>query len=349
MSRALGCALLLAAIAANSGQAETTLVAQARVPLKLAYAPEIQVELGLEPVQVQALDSGLESVSLKLWQLRDLPQETVGEPVAALSQQLRTELARVLHPAQLVRFDQLLLRSEGWQNAQLPSLVDKLQLDARQRQSYTEFLSMSGKLTDRSFQNLSRREAQWIQTTLSAAQRQKLGQLLGRSFDFSRATIREAKAPEFREVDAWLNSPPLSLRNLRGKVVVLNFWTFGCINCAHNLPHYRSWQASFPQDQVVEVGMHTPETAQEQDLGRLRQVVREKGLTYAIAADNHRANWAAWGNNVWPAVYLVDKQGYVRYWWYGELNWQGATGEQQMRGRIRQLLAESGPLVDREK
>ncbi len=338
-------ALLLASVDASRAQAQTPTMLQVLEPLKLAYAPEIQAELGLDPRQVQSVDSDLEAVGLRLWQLRDLPSGAVGERELSLGRELRAGIERLLRPGQLARFDQLLLRSEGWRNLQLPSIVEKLQLDQRQRQSYQEFVSMMDKLPDKSPQSMSRHEFEWIQTTLTEPQRQKLRQLLGRPFDFSRLTIREVKAPELREVEEWINSPPLSLARLRGKVVVVNFWTFGCINCLHNLPHYRSWYASFPPDQVVQIGIHTPETAGEHDLTRLRQAVREKSLAYPVAVDNQRANWTAWGNDVWPAVYLVDKQGYVRYWWYGELNWQGATGEQQMRSRIQQLLAEPSPVL----
>jgi peroxiredoxin len=197
-----------------------------------------------------------------------------------------------------------------------------------------------GQLPDQSFPTLSRQEFAWLRSVLTESQREKLNQLLGKPFDFTKVTLREAKAPEFTGVDAWINSPPLTLASLRGKVVVVDFWTFGCINCIHNLPHYRDWYASLPRGEVAQIGIHTPETAGEHDLEHLKREVKAKRLSYPIAVDNERANWTAWGNNTWPAMYLIDKQGYIRYWWYGELNWQGATGEPQMRARIQQLLAE---------
>ena len=112
--------------------------------------------------------------------------------------------------------------------------------------------------------------------------------MLGQPFDFARIRIREAKAPELRAVSGWINTPPLSLANLRGRVVVLNFWTFGCINCLHNLPHYREWYDHLPRDQVVILGVHTPETKAEYDEAKVRRAVQEQGLAYPIAIDNQR-------------------------------------------------------------
>ena len=86
--------------------------------------------------------------------------------------------------------------------------------------------------------------------------------------------------------------------------------------------------------------MHTPETSREHEIENLERDARDNGLTFPILVDNEKRNWDAWGNSMWPSVYLVDKQGYIRYWWYGELNWQGAEGEKLLRRRIEELIAE---------
>lgn len=91
------------------------------------------------------------------------------------------------------------------------------------------------------------------------------------------------------------------------------------------------------------VGVHTPETEAERDIALLKAKVAEHEMPYLVAVDNETKTWNAWANNMWPSVYLVDKRGNVRYWWYGELNWQGAEGEKIMRQRIEQLLAEEDP------
>lgn len=88
------------------------------------------------------------------------------------------------------------------------------------------------------------------------------------------------------------------------------------------------------------IGVHTPEVDHERNLDSVRKKVDESKFTFPILVDNDKQNWNAWGNSMWPTVYLVDKQGYVRYWWLGELNWQGAEGEKICRQRIEELLAE---------
>lgn len=198
-------------------------------------------------------------------------------------------------------------------------------------------------LQGKTLQSVTLSEFEWIKNVLTPVQRQKLNQILGKPFDFSQLRIVEAKAPEVMAADQWINSPPLKMSELRGKVVVVNFWTFGCVNCIHNLPHYKKWYAELPRDRVAMIAFHTPETQEEYDFEKLKNAARERGIQYPIAVDNEKANWKAWGNDVWPSVYLVDKDGFVRYWWYGELNWQGATGEKQMRARIYQLMAEKAP------
>jgi hypothetical protein len=91
---------------------------------------------------------------------------------------------------------------------------------------------------------------------------------------------------------------------------------------------------------LVVLGIHTPEIARERDPENVAGDARQSALTFPILIDNDSSNWNAWGNSMWPSVYLIDKQGYVRYWWYGELNWQGTEGEKLLRARIQELLAE---------
>jgi peroxiredoxin len=88
------------------------------------------------------------------------------------------------------------------------------------------------------------------------------------------------------------------------------------------------------------IGVHTPETEDEQDIQSIREKAKEHELRYPLVSDNNARTWKAWGNTIWPSTYLIDKQGYIRYWWYGELNWEGAEGEKLLRERIEQLLAE---------
>jgi thiol-disulfide isomerase/thioredoxin len=147
-------------------------------------------------------------------------------------------------------------------------------------------------------------------------------------------------APEFKEIDEWLNSKPLDWKALKGKVVVVHFWAFGCINCIRNYPHYKAWHEAFKDKGVVILGVHTPETEAERKLESVKEKVAANKMAYPVAVDGQGKTWAAWDNRYWPAVYLVDRKGNVRYRWYGELNYKGAKGEPAMREKIEELLAE---------
>jgi peroxiredoxin len=154
--------------------------------------------------------------------------------------------------------------------------------------------------------------------------------------------VINAKAPELEErpKEAWLNSKPLRLADLRGQVVVLHFWTFGCINCKHNDSAYKAWHQKYANKGVTMIGVHTPELERERDLKRLKRSIEERGLKYPIVIDNDGKTWAAWGNRWWPSIYLIDKNGMVRYRWDGELNWKGIKGKALLEKKIDELLAE---------
>jgi thiol-disulfide isomerase/thioredoxin len=127
-----------------------------------------------------------------------------------------------------------------------------------------------------------------------------------------------AAAPEFTGVDNWLNSPPLALEQLRGKVVLVDFWTYSCINCIHTLPYVQQWHQKYKDQGLVVVGVHTPEYAFERDTGKLRDAIRRFGITYPVAQDNQYATWKAYDNLYWPAFYLIDKSGKIVYTHFGE-------------------------------
>lgn len=340
----LGCLLVLILLLTGSGlSAEVqpgNVVSSARSRLKLLRAPEIRAELSLDAEQLQSITPIIDQADVFLWQWRDLPPEHGNDLAFPLVKKLKEDLAAILRPEQAKRLDELVLRMEGWKTLQLPSVVDQLEVSDSQKQKFEEFLSEFQNLQGKTSSSVSLAESEWSRNSLTIKQRQNLNRLLGKPYDFSRLTIMEAKAPELAGVDCWLNSPPLDMGHLRGKVVIVNFWTFGCINCIHNLPHMKKWHAQLPQDRAVIIAFHTPETQSEYDLEKLKASIKERGLQYPIAVDNKKENWKAWGNDLWPSIYLVDKQGYVRDWWYGELNWQGSTGEKQMLERIYQLMAE---------
>ena len=153
-------------------------------------------------------------------------------------------------------------------------------------------------------------------------------------------SAQTARAPELIGVTRWINSDPLTMEKLRGKVVLVHFWTHGCSNCVNNYPHYRAWQDAYKGKDVVLLGIHTPETSGERDLARIKAQADKNGLTFPIAVDNDGANWRAWNNRTWPTVYVVDRKGVVRYGWEGELTYKGAPGEAKVRALVDALLLE---------
>ena len=150
---------------------------------------------------------------------------------------------------------------------------------------------------------------------------------------------RLAKAPNFEGIVSWLNTPgdkPLSLAQLKGKVVLIDFWTYSCINCQRALPHVEAWYKAYAKDGLVIVGVHTPEFAFEHVLSNVRREAGTLGVDYPVAVDNNYGTWDAYSNEYWPAEYLIDPSGEIRAYDFGE----GGYGT--MESNIRQLLAANG-------
>jgi thiol-disulfide isomerase/thioredoxin len=143
-------------------------------------------------------------------------------------------------------------------------------------------------------------------------------------------------APGFQGITRWFNSKPLTMRELRGKVVLVDFWTYSCINCLRTLPHLRAWWKEYRRAGLVIVGVHTPEFAFEAVPHNVGEATKQLGVTWPVALDPRYATWKAYRNEYWPAEYLIDKQGRIRHEHFGE-------GEYDNTERlIRQLLGEPG-------
>jgi cytochrome c biogenesis protein CcdA/thiol-disulfide isomerase/thioredoxin len=119
----------------------------------------------------------------------------------------------------------------------------------------------------------------------------------------------------------WINSPPLTAAQLKGKVVLVDFWTYSCINCLRTLPYVRAWAAKYKDSGLVVIGVHTPEFPFEKDLSNVQKAVHELGITYPVALDNNNKIWNAFSNEYWPAHYFIDGNGKVRYHHFGEGNY----------------------------
>jgi cytochrome c biogenesis protein CcdA/thiol-disulfide isomerase/thioredoxin len=153
---------------------------------------------------------------------------------------------------------------------------------------------------------------------------------------------RYAAAPNFAGISDWLNTPhgrPLTIAGLRGKVVLIDFWTYSCINCLRTIPHLKAWYAAYHKDGLEIVGVHTPEFAFEHVPSNVESAVKRLGVTWPVALDNDYATWNAWSNQYWPSDYLVDQRGEVRAYTFGEADYTKTEDD------IRQLLGVTGRMT----
>lgn len=145
-----------------------------------------------------------------------------------------------------------------------------------------------------------------------------------------------SRAPEFRETGTWFNSQPLTMTELKGKVVLIDFWTYSCINCIRTLPYIQGYWEKYKDSPFVLIGVHTPEFVFEKDARNVQKAIEKYALTYPVVQDNEFGTWDAFANRYWPAKYLIDAEGYVRYTHFGEGEYD-ETDE-----AIASLLAEIG-------
>jgi thiol-disulfide isomerase/thioredoxin len=146
----------------------------------------------------------------------------------------------------------------------------------------------------------------------------------------------EGTLPSLGGAIEWLNTQPLTMAQLRGKVVLVEFWTYTCINWRRTLPYVRAWADKYKNQGLVVIGVHTPEFVFEKDLGNVRHAVKEIGITFPVAIDSNYAIWGAFKNQYWPALYFVDAQGRIRHHHFGEGDYE------QSEVVIQRLLAEAG-------
>jgi cytochrome c biogenesis protein CcdA/thiol-disulfide isomerase/thioredoxin len=174
----------------------------------------------------------------------------------------------------------------------------------------------------------------------SGAQRQ-LQKLRGHTRQVAATTSLQdyGRAPELTGLTNWINSKPLTLKQLRGKVVLIDFWTYSCINCLRTLPHVKAWYRTYHDKGLVVIGVHTPEFAFEHVPSNVRGAVKRLGVTYPVALDNDYATWNAFQNQYWPAKYLIDRRGHLRYYHFGEGSYDTTEA------RIRTLLGENAGML----
>jgi peroxiredoxin len=343
------------AAAAVADESPPTRTALFDPSLLLVRDDAVRQELGFTDAQQSAVDELLLAHNSALLAIRDVGPSGAGEALKPAISRIRGELRKLLTAEQRARLFGLILQSQGYDCLLREDMSKHLELseEARQRLAAIseDVHARAAKLqatADRpapevlrsSLENLQAERRDRILAVLDDKQEARWGALLGEPFDFARAKPSPGLAPEFESIESWINADPLTMKSLRGQVVVVHFFAFGCINCINNYPWYVEWDRDFSGKGVKIVGIHTPETKAEEDVDNLRMSVEKHGLKFPVAVDQRKSMWQAWSNGVWPSVYLVDKQGRLRYWWYGELDWKGAGGQKVARQRILELLAE---------
>lgn len=343
------------------------------VLLQMARNSAVWTELKLTPSQITQLQQVLDGVDGDWWRSRNAPPAEQAAQQAAFTATVKKELEEVLDDSQRRRLWQLERQALGVRMLLLDDVASTLRFGTGVRQRLVEIAlktdqrgaemrkqiasSKEPKPLETALQQLQADEQGEMLKELSRIQRQQIGKLRGERFDFTKIHRTLPRAPELVDADAtWLQGVPTARRlsDLRGKVVVVHFYAFQCINCKRNLPHYFDWHRDYADQELVVIGIQTPETSSERDPAKVTAAVEAEKIEYPVLLDTESSNWKNWGTTMWPTVYLIDRDGYLRTWWQGELNWQGATGEQDLRRQIEELLAEpiashspSAPTVER--
>jgi thiol-disulfide isomerase/thioredoxin len=176
----------------------------------------------------------------------------------------------------------------------------------------------------------------------SAAAMAIAGSQIGLAGPMGASFFSEGSLPSLDGATAWLNSPPLKKTDLRGKVALIDFWTYTCINWRRTLPYIRAWDAKYRKHGLTVIGVHTPEFPFEKNVDNVRRALLEMKIDYPVAIDSDYAVWRAFENDYWPALYLSDSQGHIRYHKFGEGDYEQSERE------IQRLLKQAGISIDPE-
>lgn len=320
--------------------------------LKLIHTPEVQRDLGFEPNDPRLM-SILREIDGTWWRSRNLNEEKQHAITQDLEKQLRESLASVLSPVKMQRLREIEIQSQGIRALGRPDVSKELGLDSSQilaiQRTFSTTDALSHQLSEKKGHDPAlekevaaarEKEQTTLQQILTNPQRVALGKLIGKPVDTTQFKRIYPLAPELIDSGEWAGGRKTTLDALHGKVVLLHFYAFQCHNCVANFEHYKRWHDTLSKKGVVVLGIQTPETPAERDAMQVRRAAKDKGFLFPVLIDLKSKNWDAWGNTMWPTVYVIDQNGYIRYWWQGELNWQGAKGDTTIEKIIDELLAE---------
>jgi len=327
-----------------------------QVILPLLHTPQVQAEIGIEGAKLAQLEQLFATVDGDWWRARNLPPAELRAATAKVEKAVKTWLTGALPRERLVRLADLERRAQGGRVLLREDVADVIGLEPAQQEKLlaaaraTESAAAAlgrvfqtgggqGDLEKAALLAARERELKLPGELLSEEQQKEWRRLVGAPFDTVTLDRIYPMAPELAPSATWINAKPLSLAGLRGQVVILHFYAFECINCQRNLPIYAEWHRAFADKGVVVIGVQSPETEAEKDSGKVIAAAKEAGIDYPVVFDGDSATWKAWGNTMWPTVYVIDQQGYLRVWWQGELKGPGAKGDEVIRTAVEKLLA----------
>lgn len=361
MARLLPIFLALSASCSAARAAQPVVPADVRelVPfrlLPLIHSAEVQKELKLSSQQSSKLEACFSRLDGPWFRSRILSSEKRIPEVEKLEGEFWRWARAELSTEQQKRLAQLELQSLGTRMLLRSDVAGTLKLTSAQKSKLIDLARATDAVQEKlqqatakqqvppelekSLKQATEAEKRGMGSLLTPGQKQQLPSLVGKTFDMSQLKRVYPLAPEFAAGTEWFHSDPLTLQSLRGKVVIVHFYAFQCHNCHANFEIYKRWHEKWKDKGVVVIGIQSPETNQERSADAVLQAAEERSLKFPIIMDGEMKNWNAWANTMWPTVYVIDKHGYIRHWWQGELNWQGATGDKTIEEVVEAALAE---------
>lgn len=328
-----------------------------QVILPLLHTPQVQSELGIEGKRLEQLEQLFAKVDGDWWRARNLSPERQRAETGRVETVVKAWLGESLPRDKLVRLADLERRAQGGRVLLREDVADvvglepaqseKLLAAARATESSAAALGRAfqsgagGEVEKAALQAARERELKLPGDLLTEEQQKAWRRVVGAPFDTVTLDRIYPMAPELAPSATWINSEPLTLAGLRGKVVILHFYAFECVNCQRNLPVHAEWHRDFADRGVVVIGVQSPETDEERKPDAVIAAAKKEGIEYPVQFDGDSATWKAWGNTIWPTTYVIDQQGYLRVWWQGEFQGEGAKGDTVIREAVEKLLGGS--------
>jgi peroxiredoxin len=322
--------------------------------LKLVQTPEVQEELGVNGKDNEQFMKLLAEVDGPLWRSRQLPEEKQLKVLAELEKQFLEQLKPILPNAKMKRLREIEVQSIGIRALARAEFAKDVGLNSKQSQELQSIFLETDRIARKVLKatagdqalmqelaSAKETEMNRVKELLTNPQRAAFAKSIGAPFDTMSLKRVHPLAPELIDSGAWAGSSvATTLAEQKGKVVLVHYYAFQCHNCVANFKHYNRWHETLREKGVSVIGIQSPETPDEGDASKVRQAAKDRGFEFPVLIDLKMKNWQNWGNTMWPTVYVVDKNGYLRYWWQGELNWEGATGDKTIEGIIDELLEE---------